>query len=166
MALGLQRRIFPEVNEATLESLRKFPWQVLSLNERNRIRSYLWEYHKLPLHRQCLPQDLLVHVGDDPSNEGGWCIWSGTNNRLPTLRRSGGMHVAPFQDRYVILKELYLAMGFPTMLWIAEKVQTPVYPVFRPLVPYGDALKALGNSQHVAQVGIFTGCCLMCIAAR
>ena len=62
----------------------------------------------------------------------------------------------------LLLKELYAGMGFPAFKHLAEAAGVPLYEVYRPLLGlrYSHARTALGNSQVVPQVGVFTACVL------
>ena len=72
----------------------------------------------------------------------------------------------PSWGRQLLLREMYLSMGYLTFD-VAPKFpyRLHAYKVFPPGVSWNDMRGALGNSMHVAQVGIvgiFVGAMLLC----
>ena len=55
-----------------------------------------------------------------------------------------------------------MGMGFPTFRALADAAGVPLYQVFKPIqgLSYGHMRQALGNSQVVPQVGVFSLCAL------
>ena len=139
------------------------PEHLLNMNEKHRLERYcsLWAQN-VEEKGMCHWQDLICHLGDNPVSQKGWCTWSGASHAIPTLRRSGGMMWAPAFGRQVLLKELYSAMGFCVWPWQAALAGVSPYKVFIGNHPYTKSRQALGNSQHVASVGVFTCCALAC----
>lgn len=137
------------------------PRNLFNQNEVDRLNTYVqkWSQSDTPV---CHFEDLVVHLGDNPKSEKGWTTWSAKSLALPTLRRAGGLYASPFAQRQLLLRELYAAMGFPTFPELANAARVPIYQVFRPTVGlwYSHMRQALGNSQHVASVGVFTACAL------
>jgi hypothetical protein len=114
---------------------------------------------------KCSPADLICHVGDNPAGtkvSKGWCTWSAKSCRLPTIRRSSGLYMAVFHNRHMLLKELYVAMGYPSYPLTALCCGVPQYEVFLEGLSYFDSLRALGNSMHVASVGSAVGALMLC----
>lgn len=128
--------------------------------ERLRVYCRLWE--QLDHHRKCPWQDLVCHLSDRP--EKGWLCWSAISNTIPTLRKSGGLMAMPAAGRVLLLKELYAAMGYASFDVLARAAHVHTYQVFKPLlgIGYSHMRAALGNAQHVAQVGVFGLCALAC----
>ena len=99
----------------------------------------------------CAWEDLVVHVGDEP--RGGWLTWSGVSHKIPTLRRSSGLLVSVVSERQITLPELFSCMGVPALAVCALAAGTPLYSLNRSTFSYFDYVRALGNSQHCANVG-------------
>ena len=135
------------------------PLVVLNHLEMRRLHTYvnLWSR----LEARCDWNDLAVGLSDEP--DGGWTTWSATSNAIPTLRRASGLIASPAAHRAFLLRELYAAMGFASFPELAGKAKVPVYHVHRLGIPQSQMRRALGNSQHVAQVGAFAACALACI---
>ena len=104
--------------------------------------------------------DLVVHLGDNPA--GGWTTWSAISGRLPAFRQSGGIFYLPAYSRHLLLREMYLSMGYLTFDVRYRNFLKHAYRVFVPGVTWNDMRAALGNSMHVAQVGTFAACMLLC----
>ena len=138
--------------------------QLLSPTERERARAYvqLWQ-ESCPTMRCSFP-NFVCHLGDEP--RGGWRTVTSKDNALPTMRRAGGIYYSPWAGRQVLLRELYAAHGFPTFADLAIAAQVPIYRVFKPGLSYGHARAALGNSQVVPQVGVFTATALACLVRK
>ena len=68
----------------------------------------------------------------------------------------------PAYGRHLLLREMYLAMGYLTFDVCRWRYATHAYRVFVPGLTWNDMKGALGNAFHVAQVGTFAGCMLMC----
>ena len=133
--------------------------------ELDRARSYAEKYLNMDETKRCQPQDLIVHVGDNPagtSQSKGWCTWSAASGKIPTIRRSSGLYLALFHNRHLVMKELYLSMGYPCFPAVAQAAGVAQYEVFLPQFTYFDCLRALGNSMHVASVGIVVGALMLC----
>ena len=134
------------------------PLQAWSAAELMRCSAYVERWNQLPPTSRCSWQNLIVHLGDDPRTEAGWCTWSAKSNSIPTIRRSSGILAAPASGRHLLQKELYMAMGYPCHRLLSQSAQIPIYDLN--LNAYGDQRKALGNSMHVASVGVFA-CCFL-----
>ena len=139
------------------------PWDVFSSIEYARCADYMQKYNEclvrgepvVPIH------DLFLHVGDEPRT--GWITWSAKSGRVPTLRRSSGLIVSALCNRHVLLPELYMAHGYACFDFVARAAGVSRYQTdFSPFCNYNDSRKALGNSQHVANVGCIAGAALMC----
>ena len=145
---------------------RGSPWShgVFSLvnqSEWQRLLAYTAQYAQLT-GPKCEPEDLVCHIGDSPSS--GWTTWSARSAALPTIRRCGSLYVNPFFGRHLLLKELFLSMGYPTFSLAHQVSNLPqqfAYQVFVPTLTWWDMRRALGNSMHVAQVGTFVGALLL-----
>ena len=137
------------------------PAGLFNHREVQRIHSYLHMWQSSTTH-VCSYEDLIVHVGDNPTNHGGWTTWSAKSHAVPTLRRAGGLMYSPWARRQVLLRELYAGMGFPTFQFLADAAKVPLFQVFRPTIGlwYGHMRQAVGNAQHVASVGVFNACAL------
>ena len=139
------------------------PMQVWTLPELEKASKYVSKY-EVASEPKCEWKDLVCHLGDDPRTEKGWVTWSARSSAVPTLRKSGGLIAAPAAQRHLTLKELYLGMGYPTFDFAANVAQVKIYDAWRGLT-YHEARKALGNSMHAAQVGVFVACLLACTGA-
>ena len=163
--LGQSRQHLQHLGVHDLANLR--PIDLMNTEEAWRLQRYAeaWAMEKLRSSRACEWSDLLCHLGDDPSS---WKTWSALGGACPTLRRSGGMIAAPAAGRQVLLRELYAGMGFPAFQVLADAAQVPVYQVFKPLqgLKYSHMRAALGNSQVVPQVGVFSACVLASLCSR
>ena len=128
-------------------------------SEVNRASAYNQKYLFLPEDFRCHRDDLVVHLGDSPQT--GWTTWSGVSGVMPTIRRSGGLYYVPQLCRHLTLREMYLSMGYPTFVRQLGQDPTMAYRVFIPGTSWWDARRALGNSMHVAQVGVVVGSLLI-----
>ena len=136
------------------------PFSLYNDGERTRGRRYVELYRGLCHNRRCQPSDLVVHAGDNPDT---FCCWSAPSGRLPCIRRSSGLFLCPFQRRHMILKELYLSMGYPTFAEAAAVANVSLFRILSgPQVPYFAHMRALGNSMCVAQVGVVGAVLLLC----
>ena len=152
---------------ARARSLQKYgrtvPTSVFDLylpNELRRAHVYATKYFQFDVEKRCLPCDLVAHVGDNPEGSDtskGWTTWSAHSGKLPTIRRSSGLYFAIFENRHLLLRELYMSMGYPSMPACAQSAGLRCFNVFPHGLSYFDSLRALGNSMHVAQVGLATG---------
>ena len=146
------------------------PCDVISANECQRSATYVRMYLRTRQEgsRLCSWDNLVFHTGDAPrysrSSHGDgpecesaskkcWVTWSAVSNKIPTLRRSSGLILSASKDRQILMKELYIAHGFPALAMLCPP-GVPVWDVFfHPFANYANARQALGNAQHVAQVG-------------
>ena len=137
------------------------PLDVLNFPEKKRLADYvtLWQQRPPP---KCTFADLAVHLSDQPGlnkfgERTGWVCWSAASNSVPTLRKSGGIMFSPNAGRQFLLKELYAGMGYPSFNFLADEAGVPQFEVFQPMLGlnYSHMKEALGNSQHVASVGVF-----------
>lgn len=128
------------------------PMQAWSMNELQRASAYVKKYESLQPPK-CKWEDLVVHLSDEPRSEKGWTCWSARSKCVPTLRRSGGLLACPSAARHLTMRELFLAMGFPTYQFAAEAAGVSTYNLWR-------------NFMHCAQVGCFTACLLACSRYR
>ncbi len=137
------------------------PMNLFNQNEVERLHTYVQKWSQSST-AVCCFEDLMVHLGDNPKSEKGWTTWSAKSLAIPTLRRAGGLYASPCAQRQLLLRELYAGMGFPTFPELAKAALVPIYQVFRPTAGlwYSHMRQALGNSQHVASVGVFTACAL------
>ena len=138
------------------------PSDVLPTATFERANAYMRLYNQLGSDETCRLSDLIVHTGDDPRNAGGWCTWSAKSSAIPTIRKSSSFFFSPNLMRHVLLLELYMSMGYPCFQWLSYPLGVPKYEVFYHPTAYNHAKQALGNSFHVAQVGVFMGCLLSC----
>ena len=138
------------------------PHDVLPLSVYERANAYMGLYDQLGSEEKCNMSDFIVHTGDDPRNTGGWCTWSAKSSAIPTIRKSSSFFFSPHLMRHVLLMELYMSMGYPSFDWLAHPLGVPTYKVFYHPTAYNQAKQALGNSFHVAQVGVFMGVLLSC----
>ncbi|CAK9021496.1 unnamed protein product [Durusdinium trenchii] len=133
--------------------------------ELQRGRAYWERYESLPPDARRSPWDLVVHVGDNPAGTAtskGWCTWSAKSNALPTIRRRTGLYLALCHNRHLLLRELFLSMGYPTYPLASQVTGVPQYSVFLDGLTYFDSLRSLGNSFHVAQAGTAIGSLMLC----
>ncbi|CAE7223083.1 Trank1 [Symbiodinium sp. CCMP2592] len=158
--LGQQRQHLQGLRAGDLLQLE--PAQLLNLHEAKRLQAYVeaWAAASMRPSGVCDWEDLVCHLGDNPA--AGWKSWSAVSNRLPTLRRCGGLMAMPAAGRHLLLRELFASMGFPTFEPLAAAAAVPLYQVFKPLsrLTYLHQRQALGNSQVVPQVGVFAACVL------
>ena len=69
----------------------------------------------------------------------------------------------PSWGRHLLLRELYLSMGYLTFdVSPRFPYRQHAYKVFPEGVSWSDMRGALGNSMHVAQVGTFVGAMMLC----
>ena len=131
-------------------------------HEQQRLTDYVQAWH---MEREKCPwDDLVCHLGDSPSN--GWLTWSAKSEKLPTLRRGSGMYWHVSANRHMLLKELYSCMGFASFTELAQVARVPLFRVYQPGVPYRHLSQALGNSQHVGNIGIFAAAALACTVLK
>ena len=141
------------------------PWDIISTNEFDRASHYITKFWERQAQGTpcCHFDDLFFHTGDNPTTASGWCTWSASSGRLPTLRRSSGLILSGSHNQQVLLRELYAAHGFPAFEFLARAADVAKYQVFfAPFTTYSDSKCALGNAQHVAQVGVFMATSLVC----
>ena len=119
-----------------------------------RAHAYWQKFLALEPSKRCELPDLVVHLSDNPAGESGWLTWSAVSGQIPTIRRSSGKFLSFHAGRHLILRELYLAMGYPTFPFAAQSAGV-AYRVFSPSVTHADMRRALGNSFHAVQVGVF-----------
>ena len=72
----------------------------------------------------------------------------------------------PAYNRHLLLREMYLSMGYLTFDVSDFPYAFHAYRVFVPGLTWNDMKSALGNAMHVAQVGTFAGCLLLCTRRR
>ena len=147
--------------------LQDSPFLPMNSNEVQRAQLGMKQFHaqKAAGKDLCDWQDLVVHVGDQPCLHAGkckWLTWSAVSRCLPTLRRSSGLYVATAKCRQITLHELYSAMGFPTLGFCAQAAGVRLYSIDRDNFTYWQCRNALGNSQHVANVGSVMLAALSC----
>ena len=138
------------------------PIRLLNPHEQRRLRVYMsrWSQNVQQGFNVCDWEDLVCHLGDSPDT--GWCTWSAASGRIPTLRRSGGLFWNPAANRQMLITELYCSMGFAALSNCAVVAGVAPYRVWHPGTSYSQVRAALGNSQHVANVGVFTVCAMAC----
>jgi hypothetical protein len=101
--------------------------------------------------------DWMYHLGDNPAQR---LCWS-ERGSIPTFRRNCTMMWIPALGRWVTMKEKMASMGWPSYaafeqrLGVALTVPTP-----------GEGRRLLGNSMHVASVGVATLAALASIRLR
>ena len=137
------------------------PQRLLNSSEQQRLRDYIAGWQRSE-EVSCPFRDLICHLGDSPGT--GWWTWSAHSSRIPTIRRSCGIFWTCATGRQVFLKELYSAMGFPAFPHLAAAAQVPTFQVWRPGLTHKHMLQALGNAQHVANIGVFATCAMACAA--
>ena len=142
------------------------PKALLSVAEVERLKNYSKAYQQS--HFSTDYRDLVVHLGDNPKEDGsGWTVWSAAGGKIPAIRKTGSLYYIPSLHRHMTLREMFLAMGYPTFpLCLETSHLTQMYRVFRPGVSWNDMRKALGNSMVVPQVGTVMGCMLICLRQR
>lgn len=139
------------------------PANALIPNESLRAAAYVLKWKQM--HDPCSFQDLICHVGDDPRT--GWTTWSAHSCKIPTIRRSGSLYIVPAMHRHMTLREMYLAMGFPTFPICQQYSHlSQLYRVHIPSLSWFDMRRALGNSMVVPQVGCVMGCALASVRRR
>ena len=138
----------------------------LNDSEMTRLRTYTHLWSQLDRENRCAFEDLAVCLSDEP--DGGWVTWSGVSSAIPTLRRSSGLIASPYAQRAFLLRELFASMGFASFPTLAKVAGVPLYQVHKPLLglKYSHMRQALGNAQHVANVGVFSACALACMSKR
>ena len=145
---------------------------VLNLTEVHRAQAAIQQYWERKAMGQTLCEwtDLFIHVGDDPrpteQGKPGWLTWSACSGKLPCIRRTGGLYVSASLERHLTLEELYGCMGFPSLPVFSKSAAVPLYKIDRTAFRYLHFRRALGNSQHVAQVGTFMSASLAACAFR
>ena len=139
------------------------PADVLSPAEKKRLHDYVHKYSNL-FQPACCWRDLVCHLGDSLAT--GWTSWSATSCRMPTLRKTGGLMFFPAHNRHLLLREMYLAMGYLTFDVSHWPYSSHGYRVFVEGLTWNDMRQALGNAMHVAQVGSFAGCLLLTTRSR
>ena len=140
------------------------PSETWSSAEHDRCDAYVRKWAALPCQQRCAWEELVCHLGDNPTSEKGWTCWSGVSSAIPTIRRSGGIMAVPAAGRHMTLRELYISMGFPCVPFLADVAKVPVYSL--DLSHYSHQKQALGNSFHVAQAGVFVMCSLALAALK
>ena len=130
--------------------------------EIQRCGTYVDKWSRLPPSARCAWDQLIVHLGDNPSS--GWTTWSAKSGAIPTIRKSSGILAWPAGGRHLTQKELYLAMGYPCYSLLAQTAKVPLYSL--DLQCYGQHRRALGNSMHVASIGVFAACFLASVRPR
>ena len=126
-----------------------------------RAKGYIERFAHMDSERKCQPEDLVVHAGDDPLR---YPCWSATSGKMPCIRKSCGLFFAVAHRRHLLMKELYLSMGYPVFPEVARHAGVQLYRLFTgPRVSYFSHTQALGNSMCVPQIGV-TGCVLMLCA--
>jgi len=68
--------------------------------------------------------------------------------------------------RQLLLKELYSGMGFAVFEEHALAARIPVYKAVKRGCSFRKSREALGNAQHVANVGVFAACALASTVCR
>ena len=139
------------------------PADVLKPAEKTRLLEYVSKYSKLQK-PACPWRDLVCHLGDSPAN--GWTSWSASSCRMPTFRKAGGLMFFPAHNRHMLLREMYLSMGYLTFDVSHWPYLSHGYRVFVEGLTWNDMRGALGNAMHVAQVGSFAGCLLLSTRSR
>ena len=139
------------------------PADILQPSERLRLRDYVAKYFKVQSPK-CAWEDLAVHLSDAPAT--GWTTWSMASQKVPTYRKSGGLMYFPAHRRHLLLREMYLSMGYLTFDVSHFPYASHAYRVFVPGLTWNDMKGALGNAMHVAQVGSFAGSLLLCSRRR
>ena len=134
------------------------PQDAWSPAEKDRCQEYVKKWQKLNPSTRCPWEDLVCHLSDNPCSENGWTCWSAVSKSIPTIRRSSGLMAVPAAGRHFTMKELYISMGYPVVPTLADVGKVPVYSL--DMRQYSNHRKALGNSFHVAQVGVVAMCSL------
>jgi len=142
------------------------PLAVLNPLEMKRLETYVKLWYGMEHMNKCSWENLAVCLSDEPN--GGWVTWSGISSAIPTLRRSSGLIASPSAHRVFLLKELFASMGFASFQHLADTARVPLYEVHKPLLglKYSHMRQALGNAQHVGNVGVFGLCALACVSKR
>ena len=134
------------------------PMHLWNHNELLRAEEYVRRYEQST--KRCGWWDLVCHLGDNPRT--GWLCWSGSSNKIPTIRKSSGLFALPAAHRHLTVRELHGAMGFPVTPLLAGVSQVPVFDPWRNGLSHARSRQALGNSQVVPNVGVITVCLMAC----
>jgi hypothetical protein len=108
------------------------------------IQAWLCRYGQHP--SQCMWA--IFNLRDNP--EAGWLTWSATSGRIPGLRTGQQKLWSPYLNRWLTNKELLAAMGVPVYRQLAAAAGVALVEVS----PGPDAWHMLGNTMHVASVGM------------
>ena len=108
--------------------------------------------------------DLVVNLGQSPA--AGFVNWSApaigsTKAMLPTLRKCHKLMWCPQWGRWMAVGELAVAMGFPCYQSLLHQLGLP-----HAFCPGWDERNLLGNSMHLACVGVWQACVAACIKAH
>ena len=121
-----------------------------TVREREVIKHYKKNSHR----RQLRKKNVIVYLGDD-----GKYLHGIPDQRINTFRYSGGLYRALGHDRWVLVKEMLAAMGWPTFPRLSDAA---LVPIAIPKMPKSILRKKIGNSMHVANLGVLILCALLC----
>ena len=156
--LGTQADIAEEVAEMTCsrQHLKKRLSPICrasdycTVRERRVIKHYMKKSH----HHNMCKKNVIVYLGDD-----GKYLHGISDQRISTFRHSGGLYWALGHDRWVLVKEMLAAMGWPTFPHLSDAA---LVPIAIPKMPKSILRKKIGNSMHVANLGVLILCALLC----
>ena len=111
-------------------------------------------YMKNSHHHNMCKKNVIVYLGDD-----GKYLHGISDQRISTFRHSGGLYWALGHDRWVLVKEMLAAMGWPTFPHLSHAA---LVPIAIPKMPKSILRKKIGNSMHVANLGVLILCALLC----
>ena len=121
-----------------------------TVRERGVIKHYMKKSH----HHNMCKKNVIVYLGDD-----GKYLHGISDQRISTFRHSGGLYWALGHDRWVLVKEMLAAMGWPTFPHLSHAA---LVPIAIPKMPKSILRKKIGNSMHVANLGVLILCALLC----
>ena len=101
-------------------------------------------------------------LGDNPGNR---TTWSAVSGAIPTLRRNAGFLWSPYLGRWLCLKELQAAMGFPVTSEIASALGVS-YDRLGNYAQGTEGRRLLGNAMHCAAAGVALMVALSCVKLK
>jgi hypothetical protein len=138
---------------------------VLTSAEARRLDAYLKQWHSKFDSVPHSHSDLVFNLGDNP--EAGWLYWSApTRNAprfcMPTLCRSWRVLWLPAFNRWLTVGERLTLMGFPSHPSLAQQ-----YGMSAPYqLPWHIAKQTIGNSMHLANVGVWQAVVAACVIMK
>ena len=102
-------------------------------------------------------QEAVVHVGDNTCRQS----WSGQSMRIPTYRHSGGYQWLLHRMRFMTIREQLTSMGWPVYNRFARAAGVATEDLLSD-IPLQAYRELLGNSIHVANMGVVVLIVLLC----